>query len=266
MESQPDYIFRLTRSFRFGQAVANVANIILNKVKGEKVPLLGNGSIKSLVSLVDKKEEFDGKQIAILHRSNRGKKEIAEKKILYIFNGNLKRQKCLRRSNLVSPHLSSFFEALLSSAVEIASSNINTFSVPGGASGVNAMKSMLKSLIDYDLFYRGQSVYRFRNYANWEEYTQEMKDTENLQALGLIEFVEAQYKNVASQESDANSCSVDMPALVNQISAKLVNNIHDADVLLATVHKAKGLEFPIVKLCDDFMEIHDDVSIEARIE
>lgn len=57
---------RLTQSFRFGGAIANTANLLLNQL-GEKVPLIGNPTKDSTVHL---KSIVDGRIDAILCRSN----------------------------------------------------------------------------------------------------------------------------------------------------------------------------------------------------
>ena len=46
-----------------------------------------------------------------------------------------------------------------------------------------------------------------------------------------------------------------IPDLVAWITAKAVEALDDAEVVLTTAHKSKGLEFPQVKLTDDFMPL-----------
>ena len=46
-----------------------------------------------------------------------------------------------------------------------------------------------------------------------------------------------------------------IPELVARITEKAVEALDEAEVVLTTAHKAKGLEFPQVKLTDDFMRL-----------
>lgn len=61
---------RLTKSFRFGQEIADCANLILNNLLDEPVPLIGNENLKSTVSVVDEPDAF-------LVRTNAGAFEVA---------------------------------------------------------------------------------------------------------------------------------------------------------------------------------------------
>lgn len=49
---------RLTKSFRFGEEIANTANVILKNLLGEKIPLVGNENINSTCSIVDEPDAF----------------------------------------------------------------------------------------------------------------------------------------------------------------------------------------------------------------
>lgn len=62
--------FYLTKSFRFGQEIADVANLVLNKILGEKKRIVGNELISSSVDIVSAPD-------AILARTNASAFEMA---------------------------------------------------------------------------------------------------------------------------------------------------------------------------------------------
>jgi superfamily I DNA/RNA helicase len=55
-----------------------------------------------------------------------------------------------------------------------------------------------------------------------------------------------------------------LPALIAKISAKCNASTVDADVVLSTAHKSKGLEFDSVELADDFKKPNDNDGIEIQ--
>lgn len=61
---------RLTKSFRFGQEIADCANMILRNLLDETVPLIGNENISSTLSVVDEPDAF-------LVRTNAGAFQLA---------------------------------------------------------------------------------------------------------------------------------------------------------------------------------------------
>jgi len=54
-------------------------------------------------------------------------------------------------------------------------------------------------------------------------------------------------------------------ALVDKIMSQITENIDEADVVLTTAHKSKGLEFDNVELLDDFFDIKKCMVMNAKI-
>ena len=56
-----------------------------------------------------------------------------------------------------------------------------------------------------------------------------------------------------------------IPNLVAAIHAKSVKNLSDADIVLTTAHKSKGLEFENVYLTDDFVDMFPKIDEETKL-
>ncbi|PVD25065.1 hypothetical protein C0Q70_15563 [Pomacea canaliculata] len=89
---------------------------------------------------------------------------------------------------------------------------------------------------------KSKFIARFENMAKLEKYAQKTTDNE---LLGKIRIVKT-YDQI-------------LPACMSRIREKTVRDLTQADVVLSTVHKAKGLEFSTVKITDDFIESRADV-------
>jgi len=83
---------------------------------------------------------------------------------------------------------------------------------------------------------------RFGDFYTMKEYAKSADDFELLSLCKVIETYE----------------TVDIPGLIERIKKKTVQNPSQADVILTTTHKAKGLEFDHVKLADDFIPLVKD--------
>lgn len=104
------------------------------------------------------------------------------------------------------------------------------FSVPGGSNKLIPLKMLAKGAQDLKLGYPTDCPELF-GYKNW-------KEVEAMPSEELISFV--RLVNRVGTQKIINACN----------SATL--NETDADVLLSTVHSAKGLEWPKVRVSDDF--------------
>ncbi|MGM0586838.1 MAG: UvrD-helicase domain-containing protein [Bacteroidota bacterium] len=83
------------------------------------------------------------------------------------------------------------------------------------------------------------------NYEEMKTYAQTVEDVELLSLCKVMDNYE----------------HVDIPSMLDRIYDKMVDEPQDADVILTTAHKAKGLEFKHVKLADDFQRLMDDGEI-----
>lgn len=81
-------------------------------------------------------------------------------------------------------------------------------------------------------------IARFENIGELEKYA---KKTADVELLGKIRIVQSYHHN--------------LPQCINKIRQKSIRDTTQADVLLSTVHKAKGLEFSTVKVTDDFLDL-----------
>jgi F-box protein 18 (helicase) len=83
------------------------------------------------------------------------------------------------------------------------------------------------------------------SYDEMKEYAQTVEDVELLSLCKVMD----------------NYDKVDIPAMLDRIYDKMVEEPNDADVILTTAHKAKGLEFKHVKLADDFQRLMEEGEI-----
>lgn len=83
---------------------------------------------------------------------------------------------------------------------------------------------------------------RFGAFDALRDYAKSVDDYELLSLCKVVETYEG----------------VDVPGLIERIVKKTVDNPAEADVILTTTHKAKGLEFDRVKLADDFVPLLRD--------
>ncbi len=98
----------------------------------------------------------------------------------------------------------------------------------------------------YALFMRARDQIRdpfLRNFASWGEmraYTEETKDSETRILADLID----EYKH-------------ETPDLVAQMRSNAVPDARDAQMILTTAHKAKGLDWDYVQIADDFEVLNE---------
>ncbi|XP_071160751.1 F-box DNA helicase 1-like [Mytilus edulis] len=78
-------------------------------------------------------------------------------------------------------------------------------------------------------------ISKFKNMWEFEKYANNTLDCE---LLGKIKIVK--------------TYSIETPVYINKILSKCVTDLKDADFVLSTAHKAKGLEFSTVKVTDDY--------------
>ena len=83
-------------------------------------------------------------------------------------------------------------------------------------------------------------IRNFSDYLSLKVYAEKVEDWELKSKCKIIEKYE-----------------YDIPQTIDRIKKSEVN-INEADVILTTVHKAKGAEFTYVKLCDDFHSFYED--------
>ena len=111
---------------------------------------------------------------------------------------------------------------------------------------VGGVENIRLSLIEdgYRLFrgdlnaIKDRFVKKFKSISALELYAQEAGDVE----MNLLCNVTKTYSH-------------DIPQIVQQIRDLSVDSIQDADRVFSTCHKAKGLEFPQVRLADDFPDL-----------
>jgi len=191
-----DYIFlSLTKSFRFGHAVANVANKILTTYKYEDVPLIGNEDIESEIGELDKSVQY-----TILARTN-----------------------------------SKIFDLAVKHSTEG-----KTIHIVGG------LDFLIDKVLDGYYLYTNQhdkiknkSLKKFKNYRHLKTIAENLRYPEYLFLVKIIDL----YGDTLE----------DRILLIKRHHTGLKT----ADVILSTVHKAKGLEFVSVLISDDFIPLYD---------
>lgn len=107
-------------------------------------------------------------------------------------------------------------------------------------------KYRIQHLVDVYHFLSGEyeSVVKkaaFKGFASAAEYKHFAKSTNNVEMLSSIRMVNALGEGVID-------CA-------KAIQAASVKNEHDANVVISTAHSAKGLEWPVVVLADDYPDL-----------
>ena len=98
----------------------------------------------------------------------------------------------------------------------------------------------------YALFTRARDQIKdpfIRNFASWGEMRAYSEETRDSETRILAELVE-EYKH-------------ETPQLVQEMRANAVVDAKDAQTVLATAHKAKGLDWDYVQIADDFEVLED---------
>jgi hypothetical protein len=186
----------LTKSWRFGHTIADVANIILSRFKKEQVALKGASKFESVLGAVDEKSPF-----AMLARGN---------------------------------------VAVFDQAVHALKKKKRLFFI-GGIAGYQFERIHDAYSLKYGGKVRDAEIGSFHSFDAMEEQAREADDRE-LIALGKV----VRHYDRA------------IPDLVRQVQRAAVNNPKEAQVYLATTHKAKGLEFRQVRLANDFPDLVDE--------
>ena len=186
--------YYLTRSFRFGQVIAEMANALL-KLDGEsRPPLEGNPDIESTVS-------FDGERPKGRHT-------------------------VLCRTNM----------GLMDEALELAKQG-RSIAVVGQID--EALKLLTSAWALYSDDPKNVKHPDIRMLGDWDGLEEAAKDSPEL-ALTVRRVDQYRAK---------------IPRIARELRQAVANDPDDADVILSTVHKAKGMEWPMVRLADDFPDL-----------
>jgi superfamily I DNA/RNA helicase len=94
----------------------------------------------------------------------------------------------------------------------------------------------------------------------WALYSDDMKNVKHpdIKMLGDWDGLEAAAKDspeLALTVRRVDQYGAKIPRIARELKASVSNEPDDADVILSTVHKAKGMEWPVVRLADDFPEL-----------
>ena len=184
----------LTRSFRFDNNIARVANMVLATFKGEAQRIVGTPYDKG-------KPTWDAHHYAVIARTN---------------------------------------ATVFDKAVQLSKTHVLGF--VGGVQGYR-----LNSLKDVYYLYARRTesiadayIKAFSDYNNLKSYAQAVEEIELLSICKVVENYRGR-----------------LPGLVNAITEKAVNP-EDAQVILTTAHKSKGLQWPNVLLMGDFLALVED--------
>ncbi len=111
----------------------------------------------------------------------------------------------------------------------------------GGISGYR-----LGDFMDAYFFMRGRKPKNplFAGFERWRDLVQVAKRTGDPELNGIVGVV---FSNSGK--------GVDLPDQIRKVRAAAVSNPAEADVILCTAHKSKGLEFPVGSLEEDFPEL-----------
>lgn len=188
---QSDHTLYLTRSFRFDSNVARVANMVLERFKGEKRKLVGQPLKKAA------KPQWNPRQYTVIARTN---------------------------------------AAIFDKAVQLHHRRKIGF--------VNGIDSYRFGIIRdvYHLYagngHRSSNPF-IRSFGAYEALKRYAEKTEDYELFGIFKIVEKYQSKV--------------PYFVDRIETTAVGE-NDAEIILTTAHKAKGLEWDHVQLAGDFPE------------
>ncbi|CAI2497087.1 MULTISPECIES: UvrD-helicase domain-containing protein [Serratia] len=189
----------LTHSFRFGPAVARVANMLLDR-QGETLPVIGDGGEdKVLTSLT---EEVQEQHVTVLSRTVAG---------------------------------------VIGTALDASLAGKKVFWI-GDITGYKTEELEDLYWFSADMPERMRSPTLSRAYRDFEEYesvAKASKDPEMNQGLRLLE----QY--------------FPLPQKLQVMREHAVTDEAKAQVTVSTAHRSKGLEWPVVVLNEDFIDITD---------
>lgn len=190
----------LTKSFRFGNEIAQLSNTILSKLLDEHIPLIGNEKRISYITAVQSPNAY-------LARTNAG----ALSKALQLILDGLK------------PKL-----------------NLD-------------IKHLLKTIEDAEKLKNGEKVNKssdFFGFSNWYEVLSYIEEYPKCDLVPVVTLIE-------------NHGTTYLKDIINKL---LMTS--DTDCLVTTAHKAKGLEFNSVQLCDDYFWKENEplmIPAEARL-
>lgn len=90
----------------------------------------------------------------------------------------------------------------------------------------------------------------FKDYRNFDDYCQVAKSTEDVEMLQSLALLERYFP---------------LPQKLQTLRKFAVTDEHRADITVSTAHRAKGLEWPVVVLNDDWPDIFDPkLTVEER--
>ncbi|MDS7850433.1 UvrD-helicase domain-containing protein [Klebsiella michiganensis] len=189
----------LTHSFRFGPAVASVANMLLAR-QGETLPVVGDGGEDAVVTSLP--QECSREHVTILSRTVAG---------------------------------------VIGAALDASLAGQTVFWV-GGIAGYKTEEIEDLYWFSADMPERMRSPILSREYRNFDEFesvAKATKDSEMNQGLRLLE----QY--------------FPLPQKLQVMREHAVTDEVQAQVTVSTAHRCKGLEWPVVVLNEDFVDITD---------
>ncbi|CAI0963171.1 UvrD-helicase domain-containing protein [Serratia quinivorans] len=189
----------LTHSFRFGPAVASVANMLLAR-EGETLPVVGDGGKDSVVTCLP--QECRGEHVTVLSRTVAG---------------------------------------VIGAALDANLAGRKVFWV-GGIAGYKTEELEDLYWFSADMPERMRSPVLSREYRDFDEFesvAKATKDPEMNQGLRLLE----QY--------------FPLPQRLQVMREHAVTDESAAQVTVSTAHRSKGLEWPVVVLNEDFVDITD---------
>lgn len=183
--------YYLTKSFRFGNSIADVANSIISFL-GETKKIKGNKEIKSKINEID----FE-KQYTVITRTN---------------------------------------AMLIGNALKAADYNKKIFFID------NKKNIDFQKIIDIDHLRKGENSkilnHEIKKFGNLKELERIVELQDNQEYKFLINIIKTNKGNLTQS--------------IKKIIKLTTTNISEADVVLTTAHKSKGLEFNQVILSNDF--------------
>ncbi|MCL6408077.1 ATP-dependent helicase [Dickeya dadantii] len=194
----------LTQSFRFGPAVADMANMLLQR-QGETHPVIGNGG----EDIVDDRLPTGVSPFTVLSRTVAG---------------------------------------VIGSALQASLREKRVYWV-GGIEGYKTEELEDLYWFSVDMPERMRTPRLSREYRDFDEYKSVAKatnDVEMNQAIGLLDKY------------------FPLPQKLQVLRRQATTKENEADVIVSTAHRSKGLEWDTVILNDDFADITDPLLSEAE--
>ncbi len=236
-----------------------VTNRMLEEFKGTKVYVGDqNQSIYAFRGAINAMSKIDAAEYRISSSFRFGPQvaDVANVFLKYTLNDDM-RLRGLGADSIINPQYDSMGQQaiigrtntfLINKAIDAMESG-QRFHVVGGTDSLklSVLLDAYRLFCDKRDFIFSPYILQFEDYQSLRDFA---KDTEDPESLWLCKTVERFTRRV--------------PDIVKKIKENNCKKMADADLILCTAHKSKGLEFEDATLGDDFKDLYSDEGIDIQ--